>query len=220
MKKFLTTLTILAAMAAVATAGVGIQWETGWGGYTHTAPNITDGNNAILDSYSVIWQLIYAGADNVNNPIPNAVGDPLPLAGGPNGDYVQGDDVVWAQRTIALGGGTAPEDGTSWDSFMVRVGTAGDTSYQDTAWNTAGFVYQRVFEGTPTWGSYYYDSPLFAFDETWTDSLAPQIFTPEVDMNSAGFQGNQTMPPAVPEPATMGLLGLGALVMAFRRRRA
>ena len=220
MKKFLTTLTILAAMAAVATAGVGIQWETGWGGYTHTAPNITDGNNAILDSYSVIWQLIYAGADNVNNPIPNAVGDPLPVAGGPNGDYVQGDDVVWAQRTIALGGGVAPEDGTTWDNFMVRVGTSGDTSFQNLLWSTAGFVYQRVFEGTPTWGSYYYDSPLFAFDETWTDSLAPEGFNPEVDINAGGFQGNQTMPPAVPEPATMGLLGLGALVMAIRRRRS
>ena len=219
MKKFLTSLTILAAMAAVATAGVGIQWETGWGGYTHTAPNITDGNNAILDSYSVIWQLIYAGADNVNNPIPNAVGDPLPLAGGANGDYVQGDDVVWAQRTIAGAGATAPEDGTSWDNFMYYAGGSAPI-YQNLAWSTAGFVYQRVFEGTPTWGSYYYDSPLFAFDETWTDSLAPQGFNPEVDPGAGGFQGNQTMPPAVPEPATMGLLGLGALVMAIRRRRS
>ena len=220
MKKFLTTLTILAATAAVATAGVGIQWEAGWGGYTHNAPNITDGNNAILDSYSVIWQLIYAGADGINNPIPNAAGDPLPTLGGPGiaDNYVAGDDVVWAERNIALGGG-ASEDGAVWDSFMVRVGTAGDTSFQDLAWSTAGFVYQRVFEGTPTWGSWYYDSPLFAFDPTWTDSLAPQGFNPEVDINTGGFQGNQTMPPAVPEPATMGLLGLGALVMAFRRRR-
>ena len=218
MKKFLTTLTILAATAAVATAGVGIQWQTGWGGYTSSAGNISDGNNAILDSYSAIWQLIYAGADNINNPIPNAAGDPLPLAGGPNGDYVQGDDIVWAQRTIAQGGGVAPEDGTSWDSFMVYQG--GNQAYQDLAWNTAGFVYQRVFEGTPDWGSFYYDSPLFAFDGTWTDSLAPDIFFAEVDAGVGGFQGNQTMPPAVPEPATMGLLGLGALVMAIRRRRS
>ncbi len=219
MKKFLTTLLVLAATIAVATAGVGIQWQTGWGGYTHDAPNITDGNNAILDSYSVIWQLIYAGADNVINPIPNALGDPLPVAGGPNGDYVQGDDVVWAQRTIVLGGGTAAEDGTVWDNWLVRVGAAGDPVYEDLSWSTAGFVYQRVFEGTPTWSSYYYDSPLFAFDETWTDSLAPELFNAEVNAGSGGFQGNQTMPPPVPEPATMGLLGLGALVMAFRRRR-
>lgn len=221
MKKFLTTLTILAAMAAVATAGVGISWVTGWGGYTSSAGNITDGNNAILDSYSVIWQLIYAGADNINNPIPNAPGDPLPTLGGAGiaDNYVQGDDVVWAERTIAGAGATAPEDGTTWDNFMVYAG-GNPTVYQDLAWSTAGFVYQRVFEGTPTWGSYYYDSPLFAFDETWTDSLAPQIFTTEVDAGVGGFQGNQTMPTQVPEPATMGLLGLGALVMAIRRRRS
>jgi hypothetical protein len=220
MKKFLTTVTILAAMAAVATAGVGIQWQTGYGGYDHTvSPPLTGGTGAILDSYSVIWQLIYAGADNINNPIPNAPGDPLPVAGGANGDYVQGDDVVWAQRTIALGGGTAAEDGSVWDNWMYRVGTAGDTTYVDLSWNTAGFVYQRVFEGTPTWSSYYYDSPLFAFDETWTDSLPPEGFNTE-PAQGAGFQASSTMPPAVPEPATMGLLGLGALVMAFRRRRA
>ena len=219
MKKFLTTLTILAATAAIATAGVGISWVTGYGGYASSeTPPLTGLTGGILDSANVIWQLIYAGADGINNPIPNAAGDPLPLAGGPNGDYVQGDDIVWAQRTIATAGATAPEDGTSWDSFMVYQG--GNSVYQDLAWNTAGFVYQRVFEGTPTWGSYYYDSPLFAFDETWTDSLAPQIFFTEVDMNAGGFQGNQTMPPAVPEPATMGLLGLGALVMAIRRRRS
>jgi hypothetical protein len=36
---------------------------------------------------------------------------------------------------------------------------------------------------------------------------------------AAVFVPNQQIT-AVPEPATMGLLGLGALVMAIRRRRA
>ena len=221
MKKFLTTMLVLAAMASVATAGVGIAWTTAWGGYTHDAPNIVDdpSSYAILDHYSVIWQLIYAGADNAINPIPNAAGDPLPVAGGPNGDYVQGDDVVWAQRTIATAGATAPEDSTSWNNFMYYAG-GGDQSFVNLSWNTAGFVYQRVFEGTPTWGSYYYDSPLFAFDETWTDSLSPEIFNTEVDPGNGGFQAGNRLPLAVPEPATMSLLGLGALVMAIRRRRS
>jgi len=220
MKKFLMAIFALAVATTVATAGVGIQWQSGWGGYTHDAPNITDDPSAfaLLDNYSVIWQLIYAGADNIINPIPNAPGDPLPVAGGPNGDYVQGDDVVWAERTIATAGATAPEDGTTWDSFMFRVGGAGAISYEDLSWSTAGFVYQRVFEGTPASESYYYDSPLFAFDETWTDSLAPEIVNVE-PAQGAGFQPNIQLAAVVPEPATMSLLGLGALVMAFRRRR-
>ena len=220
MKKFLTTLTVLAAMASIATAGVGIAWTTGWGGYTHDAPNITDDPSAyaILDHYSVIWQLIYAGADNTINPIPNAPGDPLPVAGGPNGDYVQGDDVVWAQRTIAGTGATAPEDSTSWNNFMVYAG-GGALEYVNLSWSTAGFVYQRVFEGTPGYGTYWYDSPLFAFNEGWTDSLPAQGFNTE-PAEGAGFQAANRLPLAVPEPATMSLLGLGALVMAIRRRRS
>ena len=219
MKKFLTMLMVLAAMASVAVAGVGIAWESGWGGYTHDAPNIVDDPSAyaILDHYSVIWQLIYAGADNTINPIPNAQGDPLPVAGGPNGDYVQGDDVVWAQRTIATAGATAPEDGTTWNNFMFRV--SGDQTYVNLSWNTAGFVYQRVFEGTPGYGTYWYDSPLFAFNEAWTDSLPAEGFNTE-PAQGAGFQAGNQFPPAVPEPATMSLLGLGALVMAIRRRRS
>ncbi len=211
MKKFLMSLVVVAAMASVAMAGVGIQWDTGWGGYTHSAPNITDGNNAILASYSVIWQLVYSGA--------NGTIDPPSLSTAGSG-YVTGDDAVWATRTIALGGGTAAEDGTSWDTFMVRTG--GSSTYENAAWSTAGSVYQRVFEGTPAVGTYWYDSPLFTYDPTWTDASAAEAFNTEVNPGAGGFQAplaNQFTAP-LPEPATMSLLGLGALVMAIRRRRS
>ncbi len=213
MKKFLISLVVVAAMASVAMAGVGIQWESGWGGYTHTAPNITDGNNAILSSYSVIWQLVYSGA--------NGTIDPPSLATSASG-YVTEDDAVWATRTIAQGGGVSSEDGATWDSFMLRVGLSGTTTYQNSGWATAGSVYQRVFEGTPAEGTYWYDSPLFTYNEGWTSALPPQMVNPEVNPGAGGFQApmaNQ-FPAAVPEPATMSLLGLGALVMAIRRRRS
>ena len=212
MKKFLMSLVVVAAMASVATAGVGIQWMTGWGGYTHDAPNITDDPSAyaVLDHYSVIWQLVYSGA--------NGTIQAPDLNNAANG-YVSGDDAVWATRTIATAGGTAAEDSTSWNNFLFYAG-GGSTVHENAAWSTAGTVYQRVFEGTPAAGTYWYDSPLFTYDPTWTDSQAAELFNPEVNPGAGGFQAPLVNQFPVPEPATMSLLGLGALVMAVRRRRS
>lgn len=222
MKKFLMAIFALVVATSVATAGVGIQWEVGWGGYAHDAPNITGSTGYILDSSTVIWQLIYTGPNGVIDSIPL---DSIPTAGGPNGDYVQGDDVVWAQRNIAQDGTASEWDivsgatttDTTWGSYLNYTG-GGSTTFADLSWNTAGSVYQRVFEGTPADQSWFYDSPTFAFDETWTDTLPAEGFNPE-RAQGAGFQPDQQFN-VIPEPATMGLLGLGALVMAIRRRRS
>ena len=211
MKKILMALAVLAVAASVATAGVGIQWGTLYGAYDHTVtPPLTGGSGALLDSYSCLWQLIYAGADNVANPL-----DSMNLTtGGPGiqDDYVTGDDVVWAQRTIPQGGGAAG-DGTTWDNWLALQ--SGSIVYENLSWSTAGFVYQRVFEGTPTLGSWYYQTPLQALNTAYVGGGQPPD-TFYVDTDSAGFQPNRQ----IPEPATMGLLGLGALAMAIRRRRS
>ena len=214
MKKFLMAIFALAVATTVATAGVGIQWGTLYGAYDHNAPNLTDDPSAfqLLANYSAIWQLIYAGADNAIDDISTAV----PVAGGPNGDYVLGDDEVWAQRTIAQGGGTASEDSTVWNNWMINQ--SGTVVYEDLSWATAGFVYQRVFEGTPANGTWYFQTPLLALNTGYVGGgQPPQDFF--LDTGTAGFQPGIQID-AVPEPATMSLLGLGALVMAFRRRRS
>lgn len=213
MKKVLMAVFALALAASVATAGVGIGWSVQWGGYDHTVtPPLTGGTGAILDSSSAIWQLIYAGADNIANDISNG---PI-QTGGPNGDYVLGDDVVWGQRSIAMGGGTSA-DGVQWDNWMLKQNSA-SVVYEDLGWATAGFSYQRVFEGTPADGSWYYETPLLALDTGYAGGGAPPQDS-FLDTPNAGFQPD-TQINIVPEPATMSLLGLGALVMAIRRRRS
>ena len=204
MKKLLIALSALALVATAAYAGYGIDWVTVVGAYSHEATDLTGNDYALLDSYSVTWQLIYAGADNTPNPINLA-----------NPGWVSGDDVVWATRTITQGGGTAIEDGTTWDNWMThQIGSADATSV-DLNWTGAGsYVFQRVYEGPPQVGSWYYETPLFAFNKNF-DGMGPKdTFT--VDSATQGFQPNQTIP--IPEPATLSLLGLGALALIRRKR--
>ena len=215
MKKFLMAIFAMVAAATVATAGVGIAWTTAYGAYDHNAADLTSGNNLLLDSYSAIWQLIYAGADGIAD-------DPDQDLGGAGiaDNYVTDDDVVWGERNIPLGGGAAGDApyNTSWDNWMT-LANSGSVTYEDLAWNTAGSVYMRVFEGTPGPETYYFTSSLLVLNTGYVGGgQPPQDFFPDTSLE--GFQPTDQFPPVVPEPATMSLLGLGALVMAIRRRRS
>lgn len=206
MKKILIAMLGVALVASVASAGVAINWNVQWGAYTHDAPDVVGGTHNLLGSYSALWQLIYAGADNIANP------PSLETAG-----WVSGDDAVWAQREINVGGG-AGGDGTTWSDWMLRTLASGTANYENAAWTTPGSVYQRVYEtttfGTVTAGDWYYETSVTPLVTTWAPGgFAEDVF---VDSASAGFQPDTV----IPEPATMSLLGLGALVMALRRRRA
>ena len=207
MKKLMVALAALAllATAGFAATGVAVQWTTSWGIYDHAAVDLTSTTTGgILDSYAITWQLIYS--------LDNVADDPS-LANGANG-WVSNDDEVWATRTFAQDSGSA-SDGTEWDLFVYYA--SGDRQYTDVAWaaGDVGYVFQRVFEGAPAAGSWYFDSNLIALDADPT--TYQESFTEGSSSASAGVQPNQQV---VPEPATMGLLGLGALVMAIRRRRA
>ena len=148
-------------------AGVGIIWTTLWGAYDHTAIDLTGEDHALLDGFCAIWQLVYAGPNHVADPPWVSVGGP-----GIADDYVSGDDVVWAQRVLPLGGGfgnDAPYN-TVWNNWMQNEG--GSVVYTDSTWFTEGYVFQRVFEGIPVFTSWYYQSPLLAintgYSRGWT----------------------------------------------------
>ena len=210
MKKILMALAVfaLAAGSAFATDGVAIQWQTQWAIYTDTAADLTGSTDYLLDSYSMTWQLIYS--------VNNTAGAP-DLGNSANG-WVSGDDTVWATRTLAQSVGGAnviASDGSEWYNYVAYV--SGDNQYDDLGWTTAGYIYQRVYQGAVQAGTWYYDSvpeALIINPTTWQDS-----YVDVAGGGSAGIQPDQQIP-AVPEPATMSLLGLGALVMAIRRRRS
>ena len=210
MKKLMVALAALAllATAGFAATGVAIQWDTAWGIYDHAAVDLTSTTTGgILDSYAITWQLIYS-LDNVAD---------APDAGNGANGWVSNDDEVWATRTFAQDDGSA-SDGTEWDLFVYYA--SGDLQYADTTWTSGdvGYIFQRVFEGAPAVNSWYFDSTPVALDADPT--TYQESYVDQAGGGTSGVQPDQQIGGAVPEPATMGLLGLGALVMAIRRRRA
>ena len=167
-----------AILSLTATAGVGIRWDNQFGVYDHTVEDLTGDGGALLDSCGATWQLIYAGADNAIDP-PN-------LTNAAQG-CVSGDDVVWAERSIPQYGGMAA-DGTLWDNWMIL--NNGDARYIDLDWNTAGFVYMRVYEGNVVSGVWYGDSTLAALDLEYDGAThGPQGIY--FDAFDSGFQPDQ-----------------------------
>lgn len=213
MKKLMLALAALALMATAgfASTGVAVMWSTAYGIYDHAAGDLTSTTTGgILDSYGITWQLIYSI---------NGVAEAPDASNGANGWVsLTGDDTVWATRTFSQDSGSA-SDGTEWDLFVYYV--SGDQQYINTAWlaGDVGYIYQRVYEGAPAELSYYFDSTPVALD---ADPITVQEnYTEGSSSASAGVQPDQQIPSApIPEPATMALLGLGALTMAIRRRRA
>lgn len=219
MKKLLVAFFALAVATTVATAGVGIQWSfSGYGIYDNEGTLGAD-EGFLLDSYSMIWQLIYSETATIEPPDHTNV----------DGRYVStaptADDKVLAERIIPQGGGAAVENrwdvgADAWVSDEAKGWVcnnwpeqqAGQQTYIDMSWTDAGFVYQRVFQGTPALGSYYYDSAFLTptFSTAWPGGMTP----PDVFNLPDSFKTDKV----IPEPATMGLLGLGALAMVLRRK--
>ena len=212
MKKILVLFAALAVVALPAMANE-VCWTVAWGVYDHEATDLssmTDG--AIMDNYDVLWQLIYAGA--------NDVADPINL--GAEG-FVGGDDEVLGTRELVAGDTTMGLD--NWlfsdDNSVCQQILSFEYVYADDPAYDPYYVFQRIYESqSPVAGTWYYETPVVLLGTDYGAGVqticldeAGSAYGYEV-----GIQPDRQVAGAVPEPATMSLLGLGALAMVLRRK--
>jgi hypothetical protein len=141
---------------------------------------------------STIAQLIYS-ADNVIDAA---------FAGG----ATSGNDTVLDSLLLTEGGNTS-----EWGDFAIQY-------YTDTF--TAGWAYVRIFEDSVVdVGDAYYSGPMVALQDLDLTAV-PKPTPQDVQANSDLINGDALdQVVAVPEPATLALYAIGALVIGVSRRR-
>ena len=187
--KKLIVMTIVAGLVGAASADYFINFSSYWG-------NTVDGNPILPNVGDIATvQLIYAGADGIANDTGTI--DP----GTANADLLYGDDVLLYSSTFENTG--ALYEDSAAGSFGVFDGAAFVTAD----------VYARIFN--PAGDRYFVDRVLQFSD---LDSGASPAPTPEkYIMNSSG--PGEASGVVIPEPATIGLMGIAGLGMFLARRK-
>ena len=213
MKKALVGL-MVALMAVSSFGGLYVYWDNG---------GVLSGANPsqyILQDSSttqVIWDLVYTTSDSLTTPTLNESTGAI--------DY--GSDAVISERDInpagqatvtdVIASTTPSKTGIEFDEYLF--GTPSELLYKnDNPGYTSGNLYAAIFQYTSSGDVYAAFTSIVPEQWTWAPG---SLATPTAvhfnldDDTSLSYFGHVTQ---IPEPATMSLLGLGALAMMIRRK--
>ena len=215
MKKALVGL-MVALMAVSSFGGLFVEWN-GWG--FESGADSTIGALADSSTTQIIWDLVYTTSDSLTAPTMDEH----------TGELDYGSDTVVSERLITPNGDTTGT-GVVTDNLATTKPSDTPISFGDYVYNlngslqysnfdpgyTSGNIYAAIFQYTANGDVY------AAFTEivtpTWANDGkgAPDKANFSMDTDtSLSYFGHVTQ---VPEPATMSLLGLGALAMMIRRK--
>jgi hypothetical protein len=207
---------ILMALAMVATASLGainVEWSC-WGFLSGV-----EGSSlyATEEADSILWELVYTSGSSIATPVLDES----------TGAISYGSDQVLSSRLWESGSADVAvtdvvESKTPSAQLLMDIeGGCLDSegaSYKNLDYTqSSGGIYSAVFQFCSN-GDVYYALTDLNTGINWANemSAADQVcFNMEEDIKIATKLGTVT---TVPEPATMSLLGLGALAMVLRRK--
>ena len=210
MKKIaLVTALVMAATASF--AAININWSN-YGFLSGADSSVY----ATKDADSILWELVYTASSSIATPTLDTA----------TGAISYGSDEILSSRLWEKGSDaititdktatTSPSPTLTMDLDYATV--SGDTLYKNLDYSkSSGGIYAAVFQYMAD-GKVYYEVTELNSGINWANEMGASDdvnFNLEDDVQISKYLGQVEQPVVIPEPATMSLLGLGALAMVI-----